>query len=203
MLNSKFMKLIKLSNISNNTSMSRVPSMGITSLMLRELKKKQQTTIGIVPITCLIAAPHIFPPSTPSTASSSSTSPAEAYDNDSTPLASPQQQQQPSTYDRLSRNGAPSQYQPLPPPPPFLGDDATPLSNASKKPTNSRPIVKSLSSLAPLATDTVATTTAATAPQAHPKQSPSNCRISIYSARKINMMFQKPQPYESFSETVF
>lgn len=178
--------------------------MGITSVMLRELKRKQQETngvnssgtIGIIPFACLISAPHIFPSTTsitqqPSVVEHQKVTPhQEEEENDST------LQQSPPQYDRLSRV-------------PFLGDEVTSHSATKKTAMLSRPMVKSLSSIAPLVMPPPPTPST---PTQTATQTPSSCRISIFSARKLqlNSMCQSTghlvasqKPFESFSETVF
>lgn len=181
--------------------------MGITSVMLRELKRKQQETnginssgtIGIIPFACLISAPHIFPSTTsitqqPPVVEHQKVTPHQEEEkedeNDST------LQQSPPQYDRLSRV-------------PFLGDEVTSHSATKKTAMLSRPMVKSLSSIAPLVMPPPPTPST---PTQTATQTPSSCRISIFSARKLqlNSMCQSTghlvasqQPFESFSETVF
>lgn len=156
-------KLIDDQRTHRQTLSSRMPHMGVTSLMLREMKKKQgegYSTIGVMPIACLITAPHVFSSSSSSSSAQSSCSSSPRVSAASNPP--PVTPEQP-TYDRLARM-------------PFLGDE-TPTIYGKK--SASRPIVKSLSSIAP-----IASTTAPRSPvSSYVAPTTPNCRISIFSSK--------------------
>lgn len=161
---------------------AKQPSMGVTSVLLRQMRQNAGSGAGVGLTTglfttnvCLIGAPIVF-----------KSEPKPVFD---TPDAKP------TTYDKLSRV-------------PFLLDDTKTPKKMSK------PIVKSLSSIVSAAYTTPCKSLASNkvAPSTsnlNSANSTTNCRISIFSTKKINNFNStghiEPHQihYESFSEAVF
>lgn len=185
-----------------------VPKMGVTSVILRQLRRGERrggfsATTGCVPSACLVATPYVFPPSNYRLLDVK-----EEKEVDVESEEEEEEEEERPMYDRLSRV-------------PFLGEDVV-----TTKKSNARPvIVKSLSSLVNKSPQKGDSNGSGGQQQ---QQQNSSCRITVFSGKKFNTYSSigrlahhltvassssatthKAVPviqqshYESFSETVF
>jgi hypothetical protein len=173
------------------------PAMGVSSVILAKMRKNAPGGYGLTTglftsSVCLIGAPVVFQTS------------AKQHQQQQQQLPQPQSPAE-TNYDKLTRA-------------PFLGEEMQQQQQRAPNRAPRKPIVKSLSSIVSAYStpckvqsfNKIAPTTTTTSPStvALASQQQKNCRISIFSAKKLNNYnstgrLDQQINYESFSEAVF